>query len=354
MAAPETGIACEKRRVGLVYSPHPVFGELAAALTSQLSQLGWDCHDIEDIQAASGDLDLVLLFGDVAMLPWVDEMLDMLRVRNIPTLLWQLEPLPPRPLGETALATTRKLYPVLHGENVFRWNRARRLATRFLSWRLARQTADAFERAHLPLDRYRLQLISRGCQWVQDAHRSGRLSEILAGMWSGAAVLEQTGIQAKFMPVGYHPLFGGIQPSAERDLDVVFFGSLTEARTAILRDVESRLEAAGHKLMVVPGDCYGETRDQLLNRARIVLNLLNYPWEFPSMRLVMAMSCGCLVVSAHGLDPRPFRDGVHLVRAELASLAEPLLHYLENEDERTKLARQGRAFVTSELTMEKR
>jgi hypothetical protein len=71
--------------------------ELAVALANQLSQAGWDCFVIEGIPVADRDLDLVLLFGDVAMLPWVDAMLDNVRARDIPTMLWQLEPLPQRP-----------------------------------------------------------------------------------------------------------------------------------------------------------------------------------------------------------------------------------------------------------------
>jgi hypothetical protein len=83
------------------------------------------------------------------------------------------------------------------------------------------------------------------------------------------------------------------------------------------------------------------------------LNLLNYPWEFPSMRLVMAMACGCLVVSVSGPDPAPFRDGEHFVQTEPDSICEMLLQHLANEDERKVLAQQGHAFVTGELTMQK-
>jgi hypothetical protein len=327
--------------------------ELAVALANQLSQAGWDCFVIEGIPVADRDLDLVLLFGDVAMLPWVDAMLDNVRARDTPTMLWQLEPLPQRPLDERALAAVRRLYPVLRAEHIYRSNRIRRLANRFLSWRLAGQARAAFDAGHLPLDRYRLQLVSRSCQWVQDAYRAGRLTGIMAGMQSGAALLEQAGIQAKYVPVGYHPQFGILQPDAERDLDVVFFGSLTEGRAAALRDIECRLGKAGYGLTVASGDCYGESRNGLLNRARIVLNLLNYPWEFPSMRLVMAMACGCLVVSVSGPDPAPFRDGEHFIQAEPGSICETLLRYLANEDERTVLAQRGHAFVTGELTMQK-
>lgn len=352
-AGDDTGQPDRDRGIGLVHSSHPVFKELAAVLTLQFSQAGWDCHVIEDIPAASRDFALVLLFGDVALIPWVDAMLDTARARNIPTLLWQLEPLPPRPLDNRAMATVRKLYPVLRGEGVFRSNRARRLTNRYLSWRLQQRTADVFPPAHAMPDRHRLQLVSRSYQWLHDANREGRLSEILAGIRSGATVLEQAGIRARYVPVGHHPRLGGLRPGVERDLDVVFFGSLSRARAETLRRIERRLGDAGYKLTVISGDCYGEKRTGLLNRARIVVNLLSYPWEFPSTRLIMAMACGSLVVSSPRSDPHPFRDGMHFVQPEPGSLADTLLHYLENEAERERLARQAHAYVTGELTMEK-
>jgi len=345
--------AAEKPRVGLVHSPHPVFEELAAALTLQLSQTGWDCFAVRGIPATSRDLDLVLLIGDVAMLPWVDAMLANVRARNIPTLLWQLEPLPPRPLNDNALATVRRLYPVLRAEHIYRSNRARRLANRFFSWQLARQAAGAFGSAHLPADRYRLQLVSRSFQWAQDSYFAGRVTRILAGMQAGAALLGQAGIQAKYVPVGYHPLLGTLRPHVERDLDVVFFGSVTDERATALRDIESRLGKVGYCLTVVSDNCYGETRIRLLNRTKIVLNLLNYPWEFPSLRLVMAMACGCMVISVSNSDPAPFRDGGHFIQTAPDSICGTLLQHLANEDERNVLAQQGHAFVTGEMTMRK-
>jgi hypothetical protein len=340
-------------RIGLVRSSHPVFAEIAEALSCEIGSKGWEYSEIKGFPAGFREVDLILLTGDVALLPWVDGMLDFARRQGIPTMLWQLEPLPPRPLGQDALKIVRKLYPVLRGEQLYRFKRPRRLATSYLSWRLARKIAQAMAPAAIPAGRFRLQLISRSYQWAHDAFQTDRLGTVLAGIKSGESVLREGGIPARYVPAGHHPVFGNIDQDAERDLDVVFFGSLSEERAKALDVLKHQLGKEGYSLTIISADCYGETRKRMLNRAKVVLNLLNYPWEFPSLRMVMAMACGCLVVSDSSLDPAPFRDGEHFARAEPENIGDALLHYLSKGEDRNRLARQGHAFVTGELTLGK-
>lgn len=354
MSSPSSRIVPEPPpRIGLVRSSHPIFAEIAEALSCQIGSKGWDCFEIKGFPAGFHEADLILLIGDVALLPWIDTMLDFACRQGIPTMLWQLEPLPPQPLGYDALKTTRKLYPVLRGENLYRFNRPRRFATRYLSWQLARQVRQALAPEAIPAGRFRLQLISRSYQWSHDAFQAGRLGKVLAGIKSGETVLQKGGIPTHYVPAGYHPVFGNIDQNTDRDLDVLFFGSLSGERVKALDIVKRQLGKEGYNLTVVSTDCYGDARRRMLNRTKIVLNLLNYPWEFPSLRMVMAMACGCLVVSDGGPDPAPFRDGEHFVQAVPETIGTTLLHHLSNVEERRRLAHQGHAFVTGELTMGK-
>ena len=80
------------------------------------------------------------------------------------------------------------------------------------------------------------------------------------------------------------------------------------------------------------------------------MDLVRLPWEMPVMRLLMSMGCGAMVVSDWTGDPAPFaRD--HLVQADTRDLASTVVHYLEHDEDRRRIARAGHRFVTQELTL---
>jgi glycosyltransferase involved in cell wall biosynthesis len=85
----------------------------------------------------------------------------------------------------------------------------------------------------------------------------------------------------------------------------------------------------------------------------VVLNPVKFPWDYPGMRLLMALGCGALVVSEHCDDTAPYEAGRHFVTAAPDALADTILHFLEHEDERAAIAEAGRRFVTEELTIDR-
>jgi len=105
------------------------------------------------------------------------------------------------------------------------------------------------------------------------------------------------------------------------------------------------------RTLTLAGDAFGADREQLLNRARIVLSLLRIPHDLAGMRMLMGMACGALVVAEDCPDTDAYRPGEHFVMARLDELPAVIEYYLVHEDERQKIARQGHRFVTEELTL---
>jgi hypothetical protein len=90
------------------------------------------------------------------------------------------------------------------------------------------------------------------------------------------------GVPSKVIPYGYHKSFG--RPlGLTRDIDVVFLGSLRDRRRSrIVSDLNQKLNKLGIKFVIKDGSrargyAFGEERTQLLNRAKISLNIMRQP-----------------------------------------------------------------------------
>lgn len=76
------------------------------------------------------------------------------------------------------------------------------------------------------------------------------------------------GYNVKHVPIGYTPTLTRIPKAETQDIDVLFYGWMTPRRTAILQ----QLADAGLKVYSAES-CYGGGRDNLISRAKIVLNI---------------------------------------------------------------------------------
>jgi spore maturation protein CgeB len=65
------------------------------------------------------------------------------------------------------------------------------------------------------------------------------------------------------------------------------------------------------------------------------------------------MANGALVMSEPVYNPSPFVSGEHFVSASLDEMPVAIERYLNDDDERARIARAGHQFVKSELTMQK-
>ncbi len=70
------------------------------------------------------------------------------------------------------------------------------------------------------------------------------------------------------LPIGMVPELSRIKPARIQDIDVLFYGVVTERRRVALKAIQD----AGLKVAAVFG-CYGAERDALIARAKLVVNL---------------------------------------------------------------------------------
>ena len=154
---------------------------------------------------------------------------------------------------------------------------------------------------------------------------------------SSAAFLRDRGLPAvELLPPAYHPSLERFRPSAEPDIDVIFAGSGQPRRTRVLE----ALAAAGARVVNLSG-CYGRQRDELLSRARIVLNI--HAWDdlktLETVRLSYLLANRCFVISETG-DHDPYDAGI--VYADHAALAATCLEWLRRPAaERRAVAEHG-------------
>ena len=183
--------------------------------------------------------------------------------------------------------------------------------------------------------------------------RSGILDLCVVSSRSRQSYLKQKQIPAEFVPLGYDPRMGRDLEKA-RDLDVLFIGTLDDSRhrkaIRFIRSHGIEVHAAGSWT----NEAYwGESRTELINRAKIFLNVQRHPGQYSGLRMLLGMANRSMVVSEPVHDPFPYEPGVHYVSAALDQMPATILKYLSDDSARAAIADAGHYFVTTRLTMEK-
>jgi hypothetical protein len=164
------------------------------------------------------------------------------------------------------------------------------------------------------------------------------------------ARLAELGISSEVVPLGCGPWLTQ-DLGLERDIDVLFLGSLVIPRR---RRALRHLRRAGLDVLALGGygksGVWGEERVRLLNRTKILLNILRFPGAPTLLRLTMGMGNGTLVVSEPLVDPYPYVPGEHFVSASLDEMPAVVARYLADDQERLPIARAGQRMAMEEVT----
>jgi hypothetical protein len=144
----------------------------------------------------------------------------------------------------------------------------------------------------------------------------------------------------------------------ERDIPVLWLGKTGSTRRAkVLNQIRSELKERGVDMMVIDGVenpyAFGEQRTVLLNRTKIVLNILREKWDDNSMRYILAAPCRALIVTEPTLPHSPFLPGVHRVEAPLPQLADTICYYLAHEEERLAITDRAYQLIMQESGLDK-
>ncbi len=169
--------------------------------------------------------------------------------------------------------------------------------------------------------------------------RSRPFWEYCAGNLAAYAALGAK-VDARLVPVGYVPELSRIQRAEAEDIDVLFYGSLSEPRSKILEE----LREAGLNTQAVFG-VWGPTRDEMIARAKLVLNLHFYPTKlFEIVRVSYLLANRKAVVSEStelAATEAELADALRF--APPAALADACVELAYDAGQRRALEEQGHA-----------
>ncbi len=186
---------------------------------------------------------------------------------------------------------------------------------------------------------YNLEQIYPGSPWLQpyllDILRQYHLWDYSQSNIEQLAHLGITSVQ--YVPIGYISQLTRIYQT-EEDIDVLFYGSLNERRWHIIQS----LKAHGVKTEAVFG-VYGNERDQLIARSKIVLNVHFYEAKvLEAVRVSYLLANQRFVISERGSNPveeAAFSAGVVFV--DYDDLVKTCLDFLSRSEDRRRIAELG-------------
>lgn len=185
---------------------------------------------------------------------------------------------------------------------------------------------------------YNLEQVQEDSKWISDDYLN-LLKQYPVWDYSkqNIAALTTRGINAHYCGIGYMPVLTRIAPTVE-DIDVLFVGSMNPRRKAVLDAI-----AARGKNVVAAFNVYGKERDDLIARAKIVLNVHFYEAKvFEIVRVSYLLANKKCVVSEGGEDREleaPFDGGVAFAAYE--DLVETCMQLLEDSPQRVAVAKSG-------------
>lgn len=196
---------------------------------------------------------------------------------------------------------------------------------------------------------YQLEQLSDASGGLSEKNRAILLGALAVWDFSRENVdyLAALGIAAGWLPPGYHVALERIVPAGDRDIDVLFYGSLGGRRAPLLEKLKARTDLSCHCLFGV----YGKERDAMIARSKIVLNVHYYAAAlFESVRVSYLLNNGSFVVSEESAS-FPYTR-VPLSFAPFDRLEERIDFYLANTIERAQTREQCRKSFCDNYSMQ--
>jgi hypothetical protein len=338
--------------------------KFGSAICQTLSDLGFSSALVNDGDPAALKSDILLLVGDGINSEGFAKLLSNCGPVKPLTAFWLVNPVPPPQLSERGRQIGLKLLNCDWRKLSPPWSKFVRSCVPFhhemqkaARWRLncifKKEALAADCPGYAEISASQTYIMMSSLEWTRKIFERELLDYVFASTIPRVKTLKNNGIDAEFVPVGYHHSWGE-KLSLERDIDVLFIGSFkSKRRRSMLKDLDKKLSAKGIKLQIVNKGCYGKERTILLNRTKIVIDLPKHTWEMPGMRLLMSISCGAMVISEYTEDTAPYKHGVHFVQAKTKELPDVICHYIKNENQRQPIVDSAYKFVTQELTLKK-
>lgn len=280
------------------------------------------------------DYDSILTFGPHYgwMIPLLHQVSRCMTDKNKPNLIWWMgENLPHfgTPIRNRIIGRLRSIADMLMYKSPFSFSRQHvlfRLAHRY-------RMLDALI---LGQKRGLFQLVA-----TTSAYRGERLREL--------------GIPCTYIPISWGPSNElGEQLELQRDIDVLWLGRdyrFRPQRQRNLSKLYERLEAKGIKVVKVSSGLSGDERTQLLNRTKILINLLRIEEDWTGHRLLLGAANGAMNISEPMVDTQMFVPNEHIIFSPLNDMPDVIEHYLIHESERRSITDKAFKLIHDELTM---
>ena len=347
--------------ISLPRTPKSLYDEFGEMLLEALADSPYNAVLTADGDESALNADLLLMIGDCMEFKGYANLLGRSKVRPM-TALWLLDTLPPATLSERAakLGSRVGLYnKALHFMrsnmksmvNFVPISVRRKMGVSTCAALLKGFEQEVTDEQLKALDTTSLYEVIGRFEWISRQMDNGWLGRIYTNTMPKKSFLDGAGIQSEFIPLGHHPRWGK-EIDIERDIDVIFLGELAYGRRKpIVEYIQQELESRGINVTVVGGNCYGEERERLLNRAKISLNVPRFPWDIPTIRVFMSVGCGSMVISEEMGNTAPFESGKHLYQAGVKELPEKIAYYLQNDEAREEITRNAHELITQKLTL---
>jgi hypothetical protein len=187
---------------------------------------------------------------------------------------------------------------------------------------------------------YNLEQVQHGSAWITPEQiETFRRYVVWDYSEQNVTKLAELGIRvSRVLPIGYVSELTRIVRVAEPDIDVLFFGSMGPRRQAVI----DQMRALGLRVEAVFG-VYGQARDALISRAKLVLNVHYYEAKVLEMvRISYLLANRCAVLSersANPVDDDALAEGVAF--ADYDDLPRMARALIDAPDERERLTRRG-------------
>ncbi len=136
-------------------------------------------------------------------------------------------------------------------------------------------------------------------------------------------------------------------PDMEKDIDVLFLGSLTKRRKRILKELSLQCK-------VEVCSAFGTEANKYFNRAKIVLNIHAEDFPDTETRVYEVLGSGTLLISETLASENPFTHEQFVEVNSVDEMCRKIDFYLKNEKDREVIATAGRAVVLENHTYARR
>ena len=145
-------------------------------------------------------------------------------------------------------------------------------------------------------------------------------------------------IKGKLFQIGYQKELNRINHSIDKNIDVLFYGSINARREHIINKLKDRKINVKTLFGV-----YGKERDDLIAKSKLILNMHMYDSKiFEIVRVFYLLSNSIPVLTEVGSDTKFNNDFLDLVcKSTYENIEKNIIYLLENDKKRIELGENG-------------